>query len=272
MGYRRSLSQLNSFTRCGEAFRLQRMVKDLPERPAAWTAVGIALHTAYELWELEDRNGLSLADRFDSAYTTTIEELLVKQPQLKWWIKSPNVGGKNEDYIQAVEKDIELRKLNGRLQAQSYEEHCRASPWKLFTDPDGLPVLEIAFEIDLGGVNVVGRIDSLLRWEDGQVTVRDLKTGAKGDVESNRQLGLYRRAIKDLFDIDITYGEYYYTKFGESGGFVDLRRYTDEYLIDQFHCLDKAINQKLFIVNPGKHCKLCSVRPWCREMGSFVDE
>lgn len=257
MGYRRSVSQLTGFTRCSEAFRLQRFVKDLPVRPAAWLAVGSAMHTAYEFWENMGRVG-KLVDIFYTDYNVEIEALKRKQPDLAWWMKRPNV--------KTVEKDIELYRGIGVQQAEAYQVHCLNSKWRVLRDDDDNPMIEVPFSIDLGGVEVIGKIDSIIEWPDGRLSIRDLKTGNKGDVSDDRQLGVYREAARQQLGIDLIWGEYWFLKDG-TGRPVDLRRYTTTYLTDLFKAVDQAINEKLFLPNPGKHCQLCDRRPWCREKG-----
>lgn len=258
MGYRRSHSQLAQYTRCSEQFRLKRFVKGLPQQPAAWLAVGSAFHTAYEQWEINDRTQ-QISDLFETEYPLEIERLKEQQPDLNWWGSAPNV--------KSIERDIELRGAAGVKQAVSYQDSCEQSDWKILRFPNGDLALELKFEIMLGVVSVLGYIDTLLEWPDGRVTVRDLKTGNKGDPD-NRQLGLYRAAAKKMWNVDLTNGEYWYTKLGASGGWVDLRRYSDSLLEDYYVQVDKAINQQIFIPNPGKACGMCDVRTWCREIGT----
>lgn len=112
-------------------------------------------------------------------------------------------------------------------------------------------------------------MDTVLEWPDGALTIRDLKTGKlKTD---NRQLGIYRVALLKIFDVDIDWGEYFYTKkdLSRSGGYVDLSRYTEDYVGSMLRDLDKAITEEVFLPNPGEHCQMCGVREHCREMGNL---
>lgn len=266
MTYRRSVSQLTSWTRCGEAFRLSRMVKGLPKRPAAWLAVGSAMHTAYELWENTNRT-LNLADQFKVDYATEIADLKRQQPDLAWWMKAPNMGRAGESVEDTILRDIQIRGEAGAKMAEEYQLHCEQAKWSLWRDEDGNPAIEVPFSVQLGGTEVIGKVDSILEWPDGRLSIRDLKTGNVGGVSDNRQLGTYRAAINMTLGLDIIWGEYFFTKTGKSSGMHDLRRYTEEYLGDQYSKLDKAVDSGLFLANPGKHCELCDRKPWCREMG-----
>lgn len=265
MAYHRSVSQLTSFTRCGEAYRISRFVKDLPRRPAAWLAVGSAMHTAYELWENTNRT-LNLADQFKVDYVTEVADLKRQQPDLAWWVKAPNMGRAGESVEDTITRDIEIRGEAGAVMAAAYQVHCEQAKWKLWKDEEGNPAIEVPFTLQLGDTEVIGKVDSILEWPDGRLSIRDLKSGNVGEPD-NRQIGTYALAMKECVGLDITWGEYFYTKTGKSGGMKDLRRYTKEYMSDQYGKLDAAVNQKLFLANPGKHCDMCDRRPWCREMG-----
>lgn len=259
---RRSVSQLNSFTSCGERYRLERLVKGLPERPAAWTAVGTAFHSAYEQWELSERVGPLLAERFEEQYSQVIAGYRDAQPDEKWWVKTPNV--------KTVGRDIELRLEHGLKQATAYQEMCETSDWIPWTTPEGKPAVEVPFRVRFGAVEILGYVDLIKEWPDGLLTLEDTKTGNKDNV-NNRQLGLYTYAMNLIYGLDIVKAEYWYTKLGASGGYVavgDNSRYTLEYLSDQYTKLDYGIGNRLFLANPGKQCGMCSVLPFCREMGS----
>jgi len=160
--------------------------------------------------------------------------------------------------VKDVANDIEIRAENGLLMCESYEEHCRESPWKIIQ-------LEQKFTLDLGDFEVWGAVDSLLGWPSGNQTIRDLKTGNRE--KSSFQLGVYKYAIQKSLGVTIEWGEYYYTKDGKSVE-ADLKRYTDTYIEDQLVKLDKAIMAELFLANPGDACTFCGVKEYCREVGT----
>lgn len=259
MAYNRSVSQYKSWTRCGEAYRIQKFVKDKPERPAAWTAVGNAFHEAYEAWEAAGRRGSALSERFEGMYAFEIEKQKNLQPDMSLWVKTPRV--------KTAENDIKLRGEAGVVMAVNYEKHCREDRWEIAKLPvTEAWILEMKFEHSIGGVLIKGAVDVGLLWEDGQITLRDLKTGNKGKPD-NRQLGWYRLILNEKCGLDIQYGEYWFCKLAASGGWVDLSRYTNEYVSDQVSKLDKAIDAGIFLANPGANCDFCDVRSYCREMG-----
>lgn len=257
---RRSVSQLNLYSECGERYRLERVDSfpmDLPERPSPWTAVGNAMHSVYEIWERNDRQ-FDMPEMFLSTYSDEIESLFRAQPDPKWWIITPRV--------KSIERDIELRGEHGVKQAEALQTHCLESPWHI-KRIDGALALELPVSLTFGAVEVVGKIDSVKEWPDGRVVATDLKTGNKKGTK-NRQLGFYGLALREIYGLDVRWGEFWYTKLGASGGYIDLRRYTRDYLHNQFNNLDQAIGQRIFLANPGEQCGFCPVKQWCREMGN----
>jgi len=262
---RRSVSQLKTYTGCGEAYRLGRVVEPRPpQKPAAWTALGTALHDVYEAWERAERAWL-MAEKFPLFFDAEIETFKYLQPDLNEWTKTPRVG--------STQRDIDLRRLNGIKQAEALQWHSENAQWKLWRLPDGSPAVEVPFEVEFepfdpgvyGENNTVirGKIDSILEWPDQRKTVRDLKSGAAK--EDNRQLGMYRFAANELFNLNINFGQYWYAKRGEESSWVDLRNYTEEYLTETYVGLDRAIEEEIFLANPGSQCYLCEYKESCRE-------
>jgi putative RecB family exonuclease len=264
--YTRSLSQLKQYSKCSEAFRLQRMVRPrLPSRPASWLAGGLAFHDATEEYERARFEGetwvpTQLGTRFTELYDWHIDSLKQEQPDLDLWLKPPR---------STVEKDITNRLKSGvEKWIPNYLEYTK-QPWKIFELPDGSPALEVQFEIKLGEVKVTGSIDRVLEWEDGACSVEDLKTGNRE--ERFDQLGLYAYVLNSLredffLDSDIDQGRYFYAKDGQWSDWKPMARYTEKYLTDIYTALDRGIQNRVFLPNPGD-CEICAVRPWCRELG-----
>lgn len=257
--HRRSFSQLQQYTDCSMRFYLSRIATPRPPaRPAPWFILGNALHEVYDAWERAGRTGPTMVEMFPGAYDRITEEYKVEQPDLNLWVWRPNV--KN------VVQDIKLTRENGIKQVTVFQEHCDAADWKIWELPDGEKAIEVSFQIKLGEVVVRGGVDQILEWPDGRLTIRDLKTGNKKD--DTRQLGLYRVAAEELFGESIVDGEFWYTKTGNSGGWVDLRRYTKDYMTEQFARLDRGIEAGVFLVRPGDNCNLCDVYDSCPERGN----
>jgi DNA helicase-2/ATP-dependent DNA helicase PcrA len=79
---------------------------------------------------------------------------------------------------------------------------------------EGEPVwLERKFDIKIGGHHVRGRVDRVDRLPDGEHELIDYKTGERkteSDLERDLQLALYRLAAREAWDIEASYGSYYY--------------------------------------------------------------
>lgn len=256
----RSVSQWKSFVRCGESYRIEKLHRrEIPDRPAPWLALGVALHSAFELWEASDRTEDVFAV-FEAAYDEFIEEAKVRQPDLDLWIIPP--------IAKDVEKSIaSYRKRGLEKDVPNYKTFCEEAEWEVYRFPDGQKALELEFEIDFDGLIVRGAIDALHWWPDqGVTTCTDLKSGNL-EKWSVQQLGVYAFAAGDQYGIPIKHSRYFFSKSNQPSDWFDMSRYSREYLGEVFHALDSAINQNLFIPNPGDHCGLCGVKQFCREQG-----
>lgn len=263
--YHRSISQWKSLTKCGERFNLERLRRrDLPRRPAAWSIGGSAFHEAVMDWEKSGRS-LDLSGLFCAVYDRMVEEEKALQPDLRYWMRPPRTKSTENDIVnyrkRFVEKDI-----------PNYLRRMEEAEWEILTLPNGDLALELEFELQLGGVKVIGAMDRIQWWpKQGFAAMEDLKTGSPDDDDDTRQLGFYRLAAAECYDIDLKWGRYWYTKLDRpSDTWVDLSRYTREYFESEFSKVDTIISQKMFLANPGKQCGICSVRPWCRELGSLA--
>lgn len=257
--YSRSVSQLKALSSCGERFRLERLMRyDLPVTPSPWTGLGIALHEAFCDWEKFDRQ-IDVCEYFLKYYNAYIEDSLEKQPDLEYWVIPP--GSKD------VKKSIESYRNRGLTKdVPTYRDRCLEAEWEIYTFEDGTKALELEYEIVLNGVTVKGAVDRVQWWPDGRATIEDLKSGNL-EYWDQRQIGTYAYALREVYDIPVRWGRYWFTKTDQPSEWYDLARYDTDYLGELYSTLDKVVGQKLFLPNPGDHCKLCSVRPYCRENG-----
>jgi hypothetical protein len=99
------------------------------------------------------------------------------------------------------------------------------------------------------------------------ISLEDTKTGSPKGEEDPRQLAIYRLAAKETYGIDLTHGRYWFTKLDRGSNWVDLTRFNREMLAKDYKKLDTTIDQDLLLPNPGDHCNVCDVRPWCSLMG-----
>lgn len=260
MAYTRSVSQLKGMTTCGERFFLERIKRyQLPPTPAAWTALGVAVHETFCEWEKRDRK-IDALECFAECYDGYINEAMETQPDLSMWQTPP--GTKTTE---ASIKNYRRRGLEKDV--PNYLARCLEADWEIYRLPDGTKALELEYEITLEKTPVRGSIDRVLWWpEQHRATLEDLKTGNVDEWDS-RQLGVYSYAATALYNIPIKWGRYWFTKVDRAGDWIDLSRYNYDYLSDIYGTLNGIIDAGYFLPNPGKHCELCGVRPYCREQG-----
>lgn len=250
----RSVSQLTTFTRCGEMYRLER-VESVPPRPAAWLAQGTAFHKAIEEWERSLRQ--MPADRvraiYCEEYTRLIGEGLDAEPNLDRWL----TGGRTK-----ASDDIDRRRQRGLEQVNGYLSWAASSGDRVWLMYGDTPAVEVEFSLDLDGIQVVGFIDQIKEWSTGQVGPSDLKTGSKRP-DWPIQLGVYALAIEEMFGFRPAWGDFYIAKMGRPDPPVDLTGFTRERVTAWFHMLDRAIREGLFLPNPGDSCRTCGVSEYC---------
>lgn len=252
------MSQLKSFTRCGEAFRLEKICK-APRTPAAWTVLGVVIHEVFVQWEISDRQ-IDVCEYFLSMYDRQIEEELERQPDKTLWQRPVK---------HTWDKSVEFyRERGANKDVPEYRQRCIEGQWQVLELPDGTKALELPFTLDFNGVEVRGALDRIQWWpEQKMAALEDLKTGSVDDEADARQLGVYALAAQEIYDIDLTNGRYWFTKLDRPSPWIDLRRYTREYLTEMFVTLDNAIDSGIYLPRPGKQCTNCGVKPYCREMG-----
>lgn len=260
--YTRSVSQMKSASKCGEAFAISRGFRGPrpPKRPWAQTVGGIALHETLVQWERSERSIDPIAT-FKVEWDKALEESKEDQPNLDLWMKPPGTkyAKKAIDsvYKRFIENDV-----------PNYITRCEEAEWEVYRLDDGELALELEYEIDLDGVPVRGAIDRLQWWPALEmIAIEDTKSGSPKDEDDPRQLGIYRLAAKECYGIDLTHGRYWYTKVDRGSTWVDLSRFTRKMLETDYNKLDTIIDQDLLLPNPGEQCRVCDVKPYCSIMG-----
>jgi len=258
MGHR-SVSQYTTYVQCGEAYRLERVAK-APATPAAWFAMGTAVHAAVEAYELSYRT--MTADEavaiFDARYDADVNEMAQVQPDLDKWLTG-NARTKGS-------VDVARRAVTGAQQVRDYIAAMQAKPseiWEL--GPDYLAV-ELPFELQLGDVLVKGYIDQVLALPDGRPFVRDLKTGTKLP-STPFQLGVYSLAFEQITGEKASHGDFWMFKNNGPTEPYPLHTFTRERLTRWFADMDRSETAGLYLANPGESCRVCGVYQWCDAVG-----
>jgi putative RecB family exonuclease len=252
----RSVSQLKLYERCPHAYKLSRIDK-VWQRPAAWLAQGSAVH---EAGEAHERSGRTLTvdeaqDVFRDSYATHINEACEVTPNFQVWFKSGPYDG---------ETDVTRRYNIGLDQVEKYINWYQTHPEEvIWIAPDGTPGIELGFDIDLDGVPVRGFIDAIIVNPDGEIVVRDNKTGnTPGD---DFQLAVYAVALAEMYGIERpTRGDYWMGKVGKPTYPYDLTGWTRDKVSQKFRELENNIEAGIFDPDPEpSKCRFCDVSWSC---------
>lgn len=258
--YPRSWSQLSDWE-CPESFRLKRLEK-VWQRPAAWFAMGTAVHQAIEDWERTGRSMpvLDAIDVFHRSYSDEINEALDETPNTDLWMWSGRYDGGTD-----ITRRREIGETHVRNTIEYYtSEHPEQVPWTL---ADGRLAIELDFELELGSVAVRGKLDAVIKAPGLPLRPRDNKTGSK--VGDPRQLKLTGIALEEFAlwstgeEIEVTEGDFFMTKEGRPRSF-DLSVIDRSLLTEMFETLDGAVQAGEFPPNPSPdRCRRCSVKDSC---------
>ncbi|GII83357.1 hypothetical protein Ssi03_13470 [Sphaerisporangium siamense] len=256
MSRRTSVSRLTSIARCGTAYELER-VQRLPSTPAGWTIQGVAIHDAADAWEKSGRtmDVLNAQEVFKRSWRAEIAKADAKHPERSKWL----VGGRKK-----VQNDLVDRYNGGLEQVANYIEYNKADDTlRPFTMPDGSVAAEVGFEIEFGGVAVLGYLDLLMEnTRTGELLVRDIKSGSKVPAVPF-QLIVYRMAVADVLGLDVQWGHFFMTRDGKPTRDIDLTTLDVEYIQRWFVRQVELAERGLFLPNPGDACRTCGVAPHC---------
>lgn len=256
----RSVSQLTKYRECGELYRLTYVDKVGGWKPAAWLAQGKAFHEAIQQWEESGRSPrLDVASAYRLSYDQHIAQMTQEEPNLNNWLKALRV----DTYA-----DIANRREKGVEQVLGYVDYANNNEFQIADIDDYTLAIEMTFEVEIGNVLIKGAIDQVLVHPDGY-EVRDLKTGNRQS--SALQLGVYKVALEKIFGWPVVKGSYYYAKDNKVLTIPkqEMDRWTEKYLAELFEELERGIDNKVFLPNPGGQCLMCSVKKFCRELGDL---
>ncbi|WP_169789025.1 RecB family exonuclease [Nonomuraea candida] len=256
MHRRTSVSRLTSIARCGLSYELER-VRHLSSLPAGWLIQGTAIHEAADAWEksLRQMPVEQAQEVFKATWRKEIAKADEAEPDRERWL----VGGRKK-----VVNDLRDRYEGGLAQVYDYIDYNLSDhglrPYLL---PDGSPAAEVGFEIEFADVAVRGYIDLLMQdTRTGELLVRDIKSGAKTPAVPF-QLIVYRQAVREVLDEDVSFGDFFMTRDGKPTPPIDLTTLDEELIKDWFVRQVNLAEQGLFLPNPGDACRTCGVAPHC---------
>lgn len=219
-----SFSQLALVSRCGEAYR-RKYVEGHPVGPMSLPGlVGTAFHGAAVTFETTaflnqwwgDMSGertLVLANEAKDQLRAILDEADLDRDEivyfgnqnLTWWLTEG------------------LNRMAGVYTTFRESEH--EAGWRLYGDHP-LDALELECSINVAGVPFLGYIDAVMVDPDGNVVIRDLKTGASKE-EHALQLEAYRVAFERSTGISADYGHVLYVKGNKASLSVSKFRLSD---------------------------------------------
>jgi putative RecB family exonuclease len=265
----RSVSQTEQYEKCGHRFYLQR-VERVTERPAAWSFQGTAFHSAAEKFEKEFREPSEeeMVQLFSDQYAAMVNGAMHKEPNLDRWMTANK---------KPAGADIEERYRLGQSQVRDYVRWSKENQPEIWMEGsdlwDGHDIseapnydlkmgLEMYFKVELGGVQVRGYIDQLVRdpKDIGAYRVRDLKTGSS---KSHFQLETYKVAVEKQYGLEVNSGDWYFGKTGKLSKTVDLTEVTEGQVAARYVAMDQGVKAGRFEPKPGFDCNFCAVSHAC---------
>ena len=235
---RLSASAIDTYERCGLQFKLDRDWR-LSAKPAAAMQYGAAIHRI-----------------------------------LKTYFDSVNLGRAktDEELIDLFRLDLAEAKILEAYQHELYEEQGITQLREFLASARAFPSPQVLhteqpFEIRVGPISVVGRIDRIDRRPDGSVAVVDYKTGKARDQENadeSLQLSLYALAAQEKWGY--TVGALIFYNLEENVAVTTTR--TEPQLLGARNRVEAAaqgIANGIFKAKPGMHCNFCAYRSLCPE-------
>lgn len=235
---RLSASAVESYQRCGLQFKLERDWR-IAARPAAAMQFGAAIHRVLKTYFDSVRLGRPKSD----------EEIIEL-------FRMDLAGTRIQEAYQH-----ELYEKQGILQLQDFLSKARAIPASQILHT------EESFEIKIGDITVVGRIDRIDQRPDGTVAIVDYKTGRakdQEDADESLQLSLYAIAAQQKWGYKI--GALIFHNLQENVPVITTRFDTD--LLAARSVVEQAANgiaNGIFDAKPGQHCIFCAYRSLCPE-------
>jgi hypothetical protein len=251
-----SYSSITGWTRCGEAWRLQK-IEQTVEHPAWYSAGGSAFHTATEAYDLSpDPASFDVQAEWEKAFQTKIADTPTPTG-LPW-----RIGGRaTKDWPN--KEDDAWWNHHGPIMVQDYIGwRTGGNGWSLW-HINGEPAVEAGFTPLAGEVPVKMFIDRIMVTPTGELVIVDLKTGKMKPQDGGLQLAFYRWGIKQVLGVEINYGAYYMSRTGSLTELMDLSRFNNAFIEGMVTRYWNAISNDVFVPNTS-HCGTCGVSYACQ--------
>jgi len=151
---------------------------------------------------------------------------------------------------------------NGPKMVDFWIQFRQDSGYQPYLLSGGEAAIETELNVEIGGVLMKGFLDRLMVSPDGELVVVDIKTSSKPPV-TYTQLGTYAIMCEKAMGIRPVKGAYFMARTGELTEPVDLSHYTERRLASQVKGFKTAVDNNIFIPQPGFMCGTCSVNHAC---------
>lgn len=272
MPQRLSYSAVNTYSECGERYRLSRLYGYGEQVTWFASLAGTAFHSWTDAYDMQRFYGTqeelpTFIELFDQILMDEKLKGTDIRPSGKVTEKIGKTGGPNK-------KNDDWYRHWGPIWTETYATWRDSSEWDVLaynptpnqSGVEPCPAIEVLIDSEMGDENFKGFIDRvLINRETREVIVMDVKTGSTP--VSTSQLGTYRVQLERQYGIKVSRGAYWSPMDGELGPLFDLSRYTPEYLDHQYVMAWNGIRNGVYMPHVTQLCKGCTVRDYCRAVG-----
>lgn len=248
-----SHSAMSTWLNCGWSFYLTRVQK-IQENPSYWLVGGKSLHEGTEIYD-----ALEPGAAFDSR--AVFEQRWAENYKLADNGMPFRAGGKKTTAYPNKE-DARWWLDNGPKMLDFWVQFRETSGYTIYELPDGAKAVETELNTEVGGVSMKGFLDRLMVSPEGELIVVDIKTSSKAPV-TYTQLGTYAILTEKTMGIRPVKGAYWMARTGELTEPVELDHYTENRLATHVKGFKIAVDNNIFIPQPGFMCGTCSVNHAC---------
>jgi len=246
-----SHSAMSTWLNCGWSYYLSRIQK-VPENPSYWLVGGKSLHECTEIYDLNPEG-------FDP--TTIFQQRWDENYRLADNGMPFRAGGRASKAYPNKE-DASWWLDNGPKMVDFWIQFRENSGYQVYMLDHQTPAVETELNVEISGVNMKGFLDRLMVTPTGELIVVDIKTSSKAPV-TYTQLGTYAIMCEKIMGVRPVKGAYYMARTGELTTPVDLDHYTESRLGSHLRGFKIAIDNNIFIPQPGFMCGTCSVNHAC---------
>ena len=253
-----SHSAMSTWLNCGWSYYLTRIQK-VPENPSYWLVGGKSLH---ECTEWYDHLNPLVQDTADFDLRTIFQDKWEHNYRLADNGMPFRAGGRATKQYPHKE-DANWWLDNGPKMLHNWIEWRKQdNPYLPYQLSGGDFAIETELNVEIGGVPMKGFLDRLMVSPDGELTVIDIKTSTKAPV-TYTQLGTYAIMCEKAMGVRPIKGAYFMARTGELTEPIDLSHYTEKRLASQVKGFKTAVDNNIFIPQPGFMCGTCSVNHAC---------